>query len=130
MKNTNRYEQCPKCRKQAVHMATSNAIVFHGDYQDLNGDETEYSEALLSTYVMYEGETVINHDICIGVHACFECGELIDVWVESPREQLADAVYDLPNVAQRLLITLYKLKRHLRLWKYRIRSTNGRRTSV
>ena len=93
MNNDIRYEKCPKCKKNAVHLAMSDSIVFHGDYHDLNGDETEYSGALLSTYDMYEGETVIKQDIFVGIHACFECGELIDAWVESPREEFVRDFY-------------------------------------
>ena len=122
MSDAIRYEKCHKCGKNAVHLATSHAIVFHGDYQDLNGDETEYSESVLSTYEMYEGETVIKQDICIGVHACFECGELDDVWVESPREELADAVYGTPLAFQKMIIQCYRLKRKIRLLKFRFRS--------
>ena len=108
-----KYEKCEKCGRESVHLGVSSSIVFHGDSDDSNGDESPYADAMLATYTMYEDETVILQDISIGIHACFECGHMVDVWCEHPRDELTDACYDLPRIIQSSIVRFVKIKRWL-----------------
>lgn len=67
-----KYDICKKCGKPAVHLAMSGGITFLGDQDDETGAESEYM-----------GQEVYT-DVVVGTHACMECGEIEDVWIESP----------------------------------------------
>jgi len=78
-----RHGLCKKCGKEAVHIAMSGGIVFFGDQDD---DEDEESE--------YAGAELFDADVSIGIHVCFNCFEIEDVWIEHPREKIAGDVQE------------------------------------
>lgn len=69
------YGICKKCGKEAVHLAMSGLIDFHGDQDDDLDNESIYADEIL-----------LPDDVRVGIHACFECGHVEDVWVEEPHE--------------------------------------------
>jgi hypothetical protein len=70
-----KYTKCEKCGEFAVHLAMANSITFTGDADDNNGDQSEWDGEDRQT------------DVCVGVHICFECGELEDVFIEYPESE-------------------------------------------
>lgn len=80
MSTDNGYDVCPECGAVAVHLATSNAHDAYGDCEDENGNESQYG-----------GESV-DPDVCLYFHICFECGHLVNVGIESPRDRDVAAI--------------------------------------
>ena len=72
-----KYEICPKCKKESVHLATTTVSDFYGDQDDNYGTESIYQNI----------EAPLYDEICIFAHICFECGWLKDVGIESPRNK-------------------------------------------
>lgn len=69
-----------KCKHERAILATREI-----DYAVIDED----SAALLAP----ESDTdVVQTWANIGVHVCADCGETLDVWIEWPRDKLADAV--------------------------------------
>lgn len=66
---------CKKCGKEAVHLAMSGLITFCGDQDDDLGDESVYMDELITP-----------DNVSVGIHICFECGAVEDVWIEDPHE--------------------------------------------
>ena len=96
MSNCNPYETCKKCNNDAVHLAMSSGIVFYGDRDDDCDEES-----------IYCGEDIECPDVSVGVHVCFECGYVEDVWVEHPHEN--DTINQLKNEIARLQTALNKI---------------------
>ncbi len=70
-----KYQTCSKCGKDAVHLAMCHYLEFSGDSDDNEGNPSEYADV----------EITAGEDVAIGCHICFECGELQDIFIESPR---------------------------------------------
>lgn len=66
---------CKKCGKEAVHLAMSGIIDFQGDQDDDLGNESIYAD-----------EVIFPDEVSVGIHVCFECGAVEDVWIEHPHE--------------------------------------------
>ena len=74
-----RYGKCPECGKYAVHLGTTGVEEFAGDGDDKLGDCSVYNEYLASDSIVQ-----------LFAHLCFECGHLVDVGIESPRDKAID----------------------------------------
>ena len=72
-----KYDTCPKCKVQAVHLATANNIPFYGDGDDQVGSPSQYEGV----------EPVTDVEVCVLANICFQCGYLVDVGIEYPRER-------------------------------------------
>lgn len=69
-----KYDKCKKCGADAVHLAMSSGVEFFGDQDDINGDQSKYEDV-----------QVEEADVSIGMHVCFNCWEIEDIWIEEPR---------------------------------------------
>lgn len=80
---------CKKCGKEAVHLAMSGLITFYGDQDDdLDGES------------IYADELITPDDVSVGIHVCYKCGHVEDVWVEHPHEN--ETIADLRAENDRL----------------------------
>lgn len=75
---SDKYDQCPKCKAYAVHLATATVVAFWGDQDDNEGNPSDYADEVVEP----------NDDISLFIHACFKCGHLADVGIEMPREKV------------------------------------------
>ena len=73
-----KYGKCKKCGTYSVHLASAYGIVFLGDQDDENGDRSEYEDV----------EASQDNDVSLFAHICFNCGYLVDVGIESPRDKV------------------------------------------
>lgn len=75
-----RYKKCPECGKYAVHTAKREVLEFVGDRDD----------STLEKSIYYDEHLELQDSILVVVCACFECGHLVDVDIESLREEAID----------------------------------------
>jgi len=73
-----KYDKCKKCGENAVHCAlyTAGEWWVGDDGEDGSGKYANAQPPYLSEY------------ITLFAHVCFECGELVDVGIESPRDKV------------------------------------------
>jgi ribosomal protein L32 len=82
-----KYDKCSKCGAIAVQLCTTTVYEFYGDQDDREGDPSEYADQ----------EIVPDGHVTLFAHICFECGELEDVGIETPREKALNTLTKLFN---------------------------------
>jgi len=64
--------ECPKCKGNRVLLATRNVFEFFADSESFESSVEERVDP-------------IDIEVCVGIHYCLDCGDILDVWIESPR---------------------------------------------
>jgi len=70
-----RYDQCPKCQENAVHIATCKVddCRWTGYEVDQNEDESDYMDM---------SPPKLDVDVMLLAHICYRCGHMLDVEVQ------------------------------------------------
>lgn len=93
---TEKYETCPKCKKQAVHLAMGYVSEFLGDQDDAEGEESVCADETPPG-----GETP---EVSLFAHICFECGHMVDVGIEHPRDKAINTSTELDPIYEKFQI--------------------------